>query len=561
MPRCEFNRRLCGFVLLGTLVLAGTASAQFKTQTEQLAPQESLAEPAKDAAKPATEIVIPDQPRAVDSLQFMPKSVTDPRTVKFDEMALSDVIDWLRNEAKLTVILDQRSLRDADILPSEPVTDQLNNEPLYLLLDRLGSLGIDWWLSAGVLHLGTSDADENLYTKQYNVGDLFDRGHTADNLQEVITGAIEPVQWEEVGGGGTIIVLGDVLFVRQSNRLHRQVAGLLEALRSHGRRTWVDDPAQHEAIREALATPVTANYRNAALLTVVAELGKAAKIDMRLDQQALRESGVRDRLPVTLSFDQQPLRVALDLLTRQYDLAWHLKHGVLWVTTENRVAEGVTAVFDVRDLCRDFSESNALTDAITSQSDPDSWDIVGGPGVIEFPLPGAMVVHHSERHLDAVLKLLEDYRAALRISKPRVRPESDPKAVITRYYRMPTDVAADLAIALPELLKPETWRNPQQPDAPGAIRKLNAGVQVDPVGENKGAAAPIPQSVLVITQMREVHDELPTLFLRVQNGDGMVGGFDGGMGGMGGGGMGGGFGGGFFAVPHEPLKRAPAGAR
>ena len=69
----------------------------------------------------------------------------------------------------------------------------------------------------------------------------------------------------------------------------------------------------------------------------------------------------------------------------------------------------------------------------------------------------------------------------------------------------------------------------------------------------------VPHSVLMIRQMREVHDDIWNFIQKLQTGEvpnqggtGMMGGMGGGMGGMGGMG-GGGFGGGFFSLPAKKI--------
>lgn len=179
-----------------------------------------------------------------------------------------------------------------------------------------------------------------------------------------------------------------------------------------------------------------------------------------------------------------------------------------------------------------------------------------------------MVVHQTERNHNAVLQLLENYRLALRTSKPRTREGVDPHEVLTRYYRMPAAMATDLRVTLPQLLYSETWRSSSQSEAPGTILQVASRTELQAVpgrkgngAESEGSAVGVEYAVLVITQMRKVHEEIPEIIQRVGWGDlateaadAMPAPMMGGMGGMGAtGGMGtgdtgrmGGFGGGFF---------------
>ena len=492
-------------------------------------------------------VQITDTPTAVDPAKLVPASVNRHFTVAFDEASFGDVVNWLEAEAELTVIVNERSLENAGILKSEPVSDRLQNEPLFLLLDRLESIAVTWWLDDEILHLAADD-ELYVYTRQYGVGDLFDNEVDPDSLQSTIVDCIAPDSWEEAGGTATVVLLGDVLFVRQSNRNHRRVAGLLDALRNHGRRTIVDDPQVHAEIRKALNSPVSVRYRQEALVNVVSSLSETTGLDIRLDLNWLQAAGIRDRLPIDLDVTGQALEVALNVLASQYDLDWHLRDGALWITTAERTQEGLTAVFDVRDLCRNFDESMSLESAITSQACPYDWVTSGGNGIISFPLPGSMVVYQPERNMNEVLLLLENYRAALRVSKPRQKPGTDPKEVITRYYRMPKVVASDLSILLPELLSPDTWKSDQNPSGIGYIRFVNSQSEIEYANKTSGLVTTVPYAVLIIDQMREVHDEIPTILNRIMQGDERLS-KNQGLGG-------GGFGGGFFNVPVPPPKRS-----
>jgi len=71
-----------------------------------------------------------------------------------------------------------------------------------------------------------------------------------------------------------------------------------------------------------------------------------------------------------------------------------------------------------------------------------SWADNGpGAGAIDYAKPGVLVILQEERIHMAVLELLETYRTALRLSKPRERGQTDPAEVVTVYYRLTHAVA------------------------------------------------------------------------------------------------------------------------
>src|SRR5690606_9476433 len=114
--------------------------------------------------------------------------------------------------------------------------------------------------------------------------------------------------WSENGGGESDIQwLGDVMFVRQTGESHRRLAGLLAALRGHGRRTFIFDPPQHIALREKLDQPISLQLDQAPLVVAVKKIAEAASVDLRLDKPALKEAGISEREPVTLDLEERQL--------------------------------------------------------------------------------------------------------------------------------------------------------------------------------------------------------------------------------------------------------------
>lgn len=538
------------------LLAAGLCVAPPVAAAADAPPPDSQEEDAEEA--PSTKIEIPDEPRTIDPATVLPAKLAVGVTVTFQETSLSEVAQRIQEEQQIAVFLDGRALDEAGILSSEPISDSLADEPLYLLFNRLQTVGLSWYVQDDNVHITTVEgAEEHIATTHYNVGDLFDAGFEPERLTETIVSTVSPDSWNQLGGPGSYVLLGDVLFVRQTDAIQREVAGLLAALRDHGRRTFVLDAPQNELLRQRLEETISVNLRGVPLIDAVDRLSDLADTPIRLDRSSLRGAGVRERTPVTLEIADQKLRTALIAILHDLELTWVIRDGLVWVISQDDADEfSKTAVYDVRDLARNFEESKSLQQAIESQASPDQWEAMGGFGSMDFPKPGVLVVHQTERNHDAVLQLLENYRLALRTSKARRQEKPDPKEVLTHYYRMPTAIASDLRKRLPELLRPETWRSEGQADAPGTILQLASRAELQEArgydikgtpaeNESSEPAIVVGHSVLVIRQMREVHDEIPEIIQRIEYGDEhrrAVGaeGEPAGVGGMGG------FGGGFF---------------
>jgi len=519
---------VCGSMCLGQALREVSSVKQAQAQAPVNAPAELPS--------------IADTPTYIDPAELLSPVLTKPVTKDFDEVSLSEVAAWLQEQTGLNVVLDERSLDGAGVLPSEPVTDRLLDAPLYLMLDRLESIGVGWRLAGGVLYLQKFQEESTVQTIQYNIGDLLDQKMKSDELRESLIASVDRSAWENADVDSAVVLLGDVLFVRQSPRTHRRVAGWLAALRKPARRVLVDDPAQHAPIRAALDQVTSVQFKGQSFSAAVQSLAEKQKIDIRWDRIALKQAKISERVPVNLEVREQSLRTILDIFTAQMGLSWILRDGALWITTKED-AEHATkiAVFDVRDLCRNREECASLQNTIEQQSSPSTWETNGGTAVIAFPASGIMVVSQTEPRLDAVLALLENYRVALRNSKRRISPEEDPDRIETRYYRMPTEVAESLERLLPKLVASDTWATALTPTAAGKILVSRSWSQPPSTlgGNASKETAPLKESysVLIVTQTRRVHAEISVVLNKIQHGDVESKGI---MGGMGGGGFGGG---------------------
>ncbi|HEV7280010.1 MAG TPA: hypothetical protein VGN57_07330 [Pirellulaceae bacterium] len=563
--RRRSSRLVFALLLPCSLIAAAFAAAQAPEgqpqdplqSGEAATAEENPAAESEDAADPAApaegeveqperpKVVIPEEPKTVDPAQFVPPKLAQPATVVFEEASLREVIDWL-NAQGIVTLADAQGLTEASITLDAAVDDRLVDDPVYFLLDRLGTLDLDWYVEDDILHITSRErAEERTTTRSHNVGDLYDAGYDGDTLMDLISSTIDPESWPEFGGTGSASLrgLGDVLFVSQNERNHRQILGLLAALRNHGRMTYIAEPPQHERLRTVLNEKlVTSDFRGARLEQAIRDLSAQAGVTIRLDEAGLEEAAVSERTPVTLSLQETKLSTTLGALLSQLDLDWTLRSGAIVVTSEESAeSETNVAVFDVRDLSIDQGESEALIDAITSTLDPESWPEFGGTGnaSIRMPLPGILVISQSERNLAEVAELLAQYREAIDKSKRRKpRDENDPGEIVTVYYRMPKAMAQDLLGQMALFVEPGTWKTRQNDQLPGTIVGIDSAP--DPTAGSSDELA--ARSTLIVTHTRATHEKIAEAIGRILTGDGhgRFGAIGGGGGGFGGGGLGGG---------------------
>ena len=481
------------------------------------------------ATKTRQPIEILDEPTTVDPATLVPPKMATLVTVKFDGQPLKDVFTWLRREQSINVLVDYKALASVKLLDTEPIYEELNNAPLYLLLNRLEALGMVWYEQDDTLQFTSREVFQSHdSTIAYNLGDLIDAGYSAADLVRTVTRCSGGV-WGVDGTSdlGTADFVGDVVFIRQKDQVHREVAGLLAALRKHGRRTFTLDAPENAILRAAVAQKISVDFQESPLTVALLELSRQAGINIRLDHAALVKGPVRERTPVSSKLDEQKLGNVLRSLLSNLGLTWYLRDGVMWISKiEMAGLFEKTAVYDVRDLCETREEAIALKDAILKQTRV-KWQAGPGPGPgpgpgvgIEIPKPGVLVARHSESALDEILQLLENYRTALRSSKLRVTAapgQKDPNEVVTGYYRLTQPLADEIESLIQKMVFPETWKTADHPDEIGSILKIP--VQRSVVDLSGSSAKPKPEViqqskfgtetvVLVIRQSRTAHQAI-----------------------------------------------------
>ncbi len=297
-----------------------------------------------------------------------------------------------------------------------------------------------------MVHLTTlAAAEKHQPTTPYTIGDLLDR--------EVRLGCRS---WRDVaarnrrrleiadGRGGSLLLLGDVVFVMNTDEKHREAAGSIAALRKHGRAHLHPRraPARGPCGRSSNRTsPVS--FTDVPLATAVEELAALAKIDLRLDRAALRAASIRERSPVTFELADQTLATALQGLLAELNLTWVLRDGVLWITSQEDAGNFRKRRSTTRDLCRDDADSSALRQALIGQTHgPWSDEQTAPGGSISFPKVGVMIVRQTGwRPRRSVATARELSHRAQGVEAPPGAPGVDPKELVVRYYRVSTVIA------------------------------------------------------------------------------------------------------------------------
>jgi RNA polymerase sigma factor (sigma-70 family) len=188
---------------------------------------------------------------AVGTLTLTPTTTFGPRGVaaiegklnmanpgfQFIETPLQEVTRMLAEIAGIPVILDVPALNDEGIDPSEQVTIDTptgisNRNALRLVCERAG---VDYTIANQVVKITSrGQADHYQSVRVYRLSDQLPKNGDPDALVETITSTVFPATWSELGGSGSLTVLGSSLVVLQTQRVHEEIQSLLDMLAESG---------------------------------------------------------------------------------------------------------------------------------------------------------------------------------------------------------------------------------------------------------------------------------------------------------------------------------------
>jgi len=512
----------------------------------------------------------------IDPATYIPESLTQAAEFERVKEPLGDVFGLIAQKYNLSIILDRGALAEVGISSDDVITEFATGEPLYLVLNRMlnnvQGVTLDWLQEDEVLKITTAAAaegEDRMVTRTYPVGDLL-KNLPREQIVKALEAGVEGPWFDTDGIGGTMSLIGNVLTVRQTQRMQLQVQALLTGLRTPAPIVAVFEPPQHERILQALEQETDLQFVGSPLTDIVASVSREHQIPVRIDIPALNEVGIEPTHPVSLAVSGIRLRSALKILGESADLEgvsvrfipWN---GVLWLTTAE-AAEGedymLPRIYDLSPIVSSATPVEDFMDLVQSETEGPWFDVDGIGGVVVALDNGRLLVRQTRKAHDEVAQLLAQHLNTLTHDEPA--PAADPDELITEYYTMDATTADDLLLAIPGLIAEGTWITRAADEGQvetkrsrkGRIYKVSAGtrqvhVAAPPTTENKeGPLAPsgevvvVPQAVLIVTHTRDVQKQVRKLLETIDEKTSTFGNSS-----FGGGGPGGGSG--FFSLPAE----------
>lgn len=202
--------------------------------------REQLREPSMGAAAVGDEPQEPEEPgpsrKSVEAVQRIRRALGEPTEVDFVDTPLRECLVYLAGFHNIPIWANEQAMTDEGVAIDTPVTLSLGDMTLESALELLlNPLRLDFSIQDEVLQITTqAEAKQVFQVEMYTVRDLRDSGFSARDLTDVLTSSVAPKSWDN-GQASLRIVRGNLLVVRQTPGIQRELVRALEKLRAGNR--------------------------------------------------------------------------------------------------------------------------------------------------------------------------------------------------------------------------------------------------------------------------------------------------------------------------------------
>ena len=416
---------------------------------------------------------------------------------QFEDQPLDQVVQQLGKLTKTLFQINRAALAQEGIQLDTPITFAVRKaQRVTDVLDRiLQPLQLDWYIEGNIVYVTTAQKQKELFqTKAYRVGNLLrlqaerdvrlppaestveqnpeqvqspeiatPTGHLVQALQ-----LATPGPWREQHGEGSAKphVFAQQMLVQQSSQMHREVAALLRCLELALARPFGSPPllvaetdeiaADTARLQRLIETELDVDLTGIPLNEAAQRFSEKLDEGIALNIERLQEEGIQLEVPVTFR-GQASLRVVIQQLSGQLQLALEIRHGAIFITTSSSsLSQLKTVVYDVADFLQLRHSIRELMQLIEDSTDG-PWKASSGEGgtITEFR-GGLLVIRQTADVHSEIAGLLSDLRKTLRAEpqSPRVKAAE----FETRFHRAKSKAeAAALERVLPTLVAPGRW--------------------------------------------------------------------------------------------------------
>jgi hypothetical protein len=296
------------------------------------------------------------------------------------------------------------------------------DEPLVVRVHPLGDLAVD--------RPGTyvRPFDREAWAADFDpwADDSWDAVELADAIQELI----RPETWPDYDGPGHIEIVPGALIIAQREEVQEQFARLLEQMRRAkagietgpppGTTLADEDSPAVQAIRRALATPVSLKVRDEPLGPLLERLAEEHQFNLDIDEAAIGRDVLADYETASVWVSKVPLgQVLASVLSQGYYLNWNVQDEVYRVTSY----DGVLPIRSVRiypasGMSRERGDWSIYDlEAAADEEGSRYYVFDEWPGHMVYPVPCGIAVAHASEALHGMEDLIDVAASNLKRNK------------------------------------------------------------------------------------------------------------------------------------------------
>ena len=472
--------------------------------------------------------------RGIGASRFLPDQLTQRLILDFPGDALGSVATYISETIGVPIRLHV-SLEDSGITPHSEVSIQTRDVPVYVALHRflqdVDGVPCTWMWEEGMLTFCTVDfaeAEEAMTTEVHDIGALLEQGYDTQELIDVISNMID-ADWLEIDGfGGDTSEFGNLIVVRQTQRVQREVKCLLAALSDPRGVTWIDAEQSDLEALAALDKPVESDGTITQVHHMTDLFSQMCGVEIGL-HVSLEDSGLTEDSEVSVLAEGQSLRfMARELDIDGVPVTLLPRLGRLELTTiDYAESEDAmrTVVFEAGDLVRE-GELQFIIDIFQSNIDGDWFEVDGFGGQVNAVNGNTLVIRQTDHVLHDIRQLLATIR---RLSQPIDVPPRDPNEIVTRIYRVSPTAAETIVETIQQEVAPDSWWDRKEGLDPGiSVVQIDAAAaarlpsyqsgffQISGQGaQGNQPPTPPPHAALITRQTRSIHKKIESFLSQV----------------------------------------------
>ena len=247
--------------------------------------------------------------------------------------SLAAFLQFVSHGSDVPIALDFDSLRYSRVgLNTRIAVCDTNASIGVMLRESLSPLGLAAELQDGLVLVTSDAAADDRVCKAHDVRDLVTAETTAEQLGVLIGDFVRAETWEAHGGTGSMQMVGDILKIDQSQRVHLDVLAFCDELR-HARGLPVRGKQAAFMAAETISPRATQTLASRVdvhcpeptrLIHALAQIEKVAGCHLLVNWQALQHAGRSFQDRVIITCDATPLEEVLTRVTDQLQLTFRM---------------------------------------------------------------------------------------------------------------------------------------------------------------------------------------------------------------------------------------------